>query len=338
MHSHPQCLPAERYRTLPAWEKPDPVPSSLEQIFPTQSAANGEDSTSISGLCRECAKDDLQWSLSAEGCSFSEQLQLSKKHGWDGAFPSPTSLCAFFRGQQLQTSTLLLPECESIRSPFSSPYLFRRSVVFILSSVLLQHQGRESRPSLLEASIQLLRPSPRLLRRWTHRLLPVSPDSSSLLFPSPMQGPSTGRENVTFSDPPNPYVLSSIFCASLASHLGLESICSSSLCQVPSPPSSLLHSFKNANQAKLQCLHISVAWLSTDMPLPPPPPSSTPVYLGGLKTQPGELDPVPLLVQRQSQRSYLSFLSELCPFSSPQHWGPQHGMPCALSPRCAQYV
>lgn len=194
VHSHPQCLPAERYRTLSAWEEPDPVPSSLEQIFPMQAAADGEDSASISGLCRECAKDSLQWLLSAEGCSFSEQLQLSKKHGRDGAFPSPTSLCAFLCGQQLQTSTPLLPECESIRSPFSSPYLFRRSVAFILSSVLLQHRGQEPRPSLLEASIQLLRPSPRLLRRWTHRLPPVSPGSSSLLFPSPMQGPSTGRK------------------------------------------------------------------------------------------------------------------------------------------------
>lgn len=146
VHSHPQCLPAERYRTLPAWEKPDPVPSSLEQIFPTQAAANGEDSTSISGLCRECAKDDLQWSLSAEGCRFSEQLQLSKKHGWGGAFPSPTSLCAFFRGQQLQTSTLLLPECESIWSPFSLPYLFRRSVVFIL--VVYYCSTRDGNPGL----------------------------------------------------------------------------------------------------------------------------------------------------------------------------------------------
>lgn len=99
VHSHPQCLPAERYRTLPAWEKPDPVPSSLEQIFPTQAAADGEDSASISGLCRECAKDSLQWLLSAEGCSFSEQLQLSKKHGrkemWSISFSHKASVPSF---------------------------------------------------------------------------------------------------------------------------------------------------------------------------------------------------------------------------------------------------
>lgn len=90
------------------------------------------------------------------------------------------------------------------------------------------------------------------------------------------------------------------------------------LCQVPSPHHGLLFwtLSKNANQAKLQCLHISVAWLSTDVPLPLPP--------GGLKTQPGELDPVPFALSRDSHNAPIC---PFCPssevFLKRSHWGPR---------------
>lgn len=197
MYSHPGSLPAERYGTLPAREKPDPIPSSLEQIFPREAAADGETLPASMVSARNVQRTACSGPFLQRAA-----VSLNKKHGQVEHFPLPQASVPSFVDSNFKPP--LPPSRVWIHlEPFLLTYLFRNSVVFILSSVLLQHRGLEPRPSSGKHSTAKAQPK---------ALETLDPQTPSCLFPQApshhgsslrqCKDPAQEGKNVTFPESP----------------------------------------------------------------------------------------------------------------------------------------
>lgn len=113
------------------------------------------------------------------------------------------------------------------------------------------------------------------------------------------------------------------------------------LCQVPSPHHDLLFWTLSKMQTRPSCNVYTSVLPGCPQTCPYPPATSLhhplpPWWFKDLAwgTRPSSF----CSVQGQSQCSYLCFMSELRGLSQALTLGPQHCVPRALSPRCAQYV
>lgn len=128
-------------------EKPDPISSSLEHILPREAAANGETPPAsmvyvgnVQGTA--CSGPFLQRvAVSLNSSNFQRSMDRVEH------FTLPQASVPSFVDSNFKPPLPSFPSVNPSGAPFSSPYLFRRSVGFILSSVLLPHRGREPRPN-----------------------------------------------------------------------------------------------------------------------------------------------------------------------------------------------